>query len=135
VRYEGTNNTTLTVHTNVVTLNGTIILQILKSLCKTLNSKDPGLEAYVIGNMARPLLSYGPKNSRSMRRTFLYIEAIQKFEQEMREVDLSEAYKKARPAFNGRLERNFVVLKDQQGEDAREVEQVATGANLEPIKK
>jgi hypothetical protein len=108
----------------------------LKSLCRTLNAKDPGLEAYVIGNMSRPLLSHGPKNSRSLRRTYLYIEAIQKFAEDFKNVDLSEAYKKARPAFTGRLERNFVVLKDSlEGETAMDVDQVATGANLEPLKK
>jgi hypothetical protein len=71
-----------------------------------------------------------------MRRTYLYIEAIQKFEKEFKDVDLSEAYKKAQPAFTGRLERNFVVLKDNQGgATAMDIDQVATGANLEPIKQ
>ncbi len=111
-------------------------MQILKSLCRSLNSKDPGVEAYVIGNMARPLLSHGPKNSRSMRRTYLYVEAISKFGEELKTVDLTEAYKKARPAFTGRLERNFIVLKDQPGEETpMETDPVVTGANLEPLKK
>jgi hypothetical protein len=101
-----------------------------------LNSKDPGLEAYVIGNTTRPLLSYGPKNSRTMRRSFLYVEALQKFEAVLGELDLSEAYKKAKPAFTGKLERTFVVLKDNPGEESpMELDTVATGANLEPINK
>ncbi len=70
-----------------------------------------------------------------MRRTYLYIDALQKFEAEIKDLDLSEAYKKALPAFAGRLERNFIVLKDGQGDTAMEVDTVATGANLEPLKK
>jgi hypothetical protein len=94
------------------------------------------LEAYVIGNTTRPLLSHGPKNSRTMRRTYMYLDALQKFEAEFEGLDLTEAYKKARPAFTGKLERTFVVLKDNPGEEtAMEVDNVATGANLEPLKK
>jgi hypothetical protein len=112
------------------------ILQILKSLCRVLNSKDPGIEAYVIGNQSRPLLSHGPKNSRTMRRTYLYVEAIQKFGMEASELDLAEAYKKARPSFVCKMERSFILLKDKPGEEQpMDVEVAATGANLEPIKK
>ena len=106
----------------------------MKSLSKVLNEKDPGLEAYVIGNATRPLLSYGPKNSRSMRRTYLYVEALQKFEKEVQGIDLTEAYKRAKPAFTGKLERSFIVLKDNPGEETEmDVEQILTGANAEPM--
>jgi hypothetical protein len=81
-------------------------------------------------------MSHGPKNSRSMRRTYLFVEALQKFEEDIKDVDLTEAYKKARPAFTGRLERNFVVLRDKPGEEsAMEIDPVVTGANLEPLKR
>jgi hypothetical protein len=72
-----------------------------------LNEKDPGLEAYVIGNATRPLLLYGPKNSRSMRRTYLYVEALQKFDKEVQGMDLTEAYRRAKPAFTG-IERLYL---------------------------
>jgi hypothetical protein len=93
------------------------------------------LDAYVIGNAIRPLLSYGPKNSRTMRRTFLYVDAIQKFEGEIKGLDLSEAYKKAKPSFTGKLERTFIVLKDLPGEETAMEVEPATGANAEPLKK
>ncbi len=81
-------------------------------------------------------MSYGPKNSRSLRRTYLYVEAILKFEAETKELDLTEAYKKARPSFIGKMERSFILLKDAPGEEQpMETESAATGANLEPIKK
>jgi len=55
---------------------------------------------------------------------------LRKFEKEAAEMDLTEAYKKARPAFIGRMERTFIVLKDGPG-DAVDV--VATGSNMEPV--
>jgi hypothetical protein len=106
----------------------------LKSLCRVLNAKDPSLDCYVIGNNVRPLLSYGPKNSRTLRRTFMYVEALQKFEADTKNLDLTEAYKKARPAFTGKLERNFLLLKDNPGEEDMDMEP-ATGANAEPLSK
>jgi hypothetical protein len=79
-------------------------------------------------------MSYGPKNSRTLRRTYLYVEAVQKFEAEARGLDLTEAYKKAKPAFTGKLERSFILLKDNPGEEQpMEIESAATGANLEPL--
>jgi hypothetical protein len=108
----------------------------LKSICKYLNAKDPGLDAYVVNNQPRPILSHGPKNSRTTRRSYLYIEAVQKFGPDPKELDLSEAYKKAKPAFTGRLERSFILLKDNPGEEeAMDLDSVATGANLEPLFK
>jgi hypothetical protein len=80
-------------------------------------------------------MSHGPKNSRTLRRTYMYMEAIQKFEEQTRGLDLTEAYKKAKPAFTGKLERNFVLLKDGPGEELpMDTGSVATGANAEPLK-
>jgi hypothetical protein len=65
----------------------------------------------------------------------MYLEAIQKFEENTKGLDLTEAYKKARAAFTGKLERNFVLLKDGPGEELpMETEAIATGANAEPLK-
>ncbi len=94
-----------------------------------MNAKDATLDTYVIGNQARPLLSYGIKGSKTTRRTYLYVEAVRKFEKEAREIDLTEAYKRARPAFTGRLERTFILLKDNEGEE----EPMLTGSNTEPL--
>ncbi len=105
-------------------------------MCKKLNDKDPGLDCYVVNNVPRPIMSYGPKNSRSMRRSYLFIDAIKKFANETKGLDLSEAYKKAKPSFTGCLERTFVLLKDNPGEeDPMDLETAATGANLEPLFK
>jgi hypothetical protein len=75
------------------------------------------------------LLSYGTKGAKATRRTYMYVEAVRKFEKEVKEIDLTEAYKKARPAFTGRLERTFIVLRDNEGEE----EPMATGSNAEPL--
>ena len=87
------------------------------------------MDAYVVGNAARPLLSHGPKGTRQNRRSYLYVEALRKFEKEALEMDLTEANKKARPAFVGRMERTFIVLKDNPGEEVA----VVTGSNKEPV--
>jgi len=84
----------------------------------------------VVGNAARPLLSHGTKGSRQNRRSYLYVEALRKFEMEAMNMDLAESYKKARPSFIGRMERTFIVLKDNPGE---EIPEVATGSNKEPV--
>ena len=73
-------------------------------------------------------MSHGFKGTKVNRRSYLYVEAIRKFEKEVKELDLSEAYRRARPAFIGRLERTFIVLKDTVG-----VVVEASGSNMEPI--
>ncbi len=94
------------------------------------------MDAYVVNNQPRPILSHGPKNSRTTRRSYLYIDAVQKFGPEPSALDLSEAYKKAKPAFTGQLERTFILLKDNPGEEEEmDLDSVATGANLEPLFK
>ncbi len=85
----------------------------------------------MIGNAQRPLLSYGVKNDRSTRRTLLYVEALTRFEKEASELDLTDAYARARPSFKGKLERTFLILKDNPGE----AEELASGANAVPLKK
>jgi hypothetical protein len=94
-----------------------------------LNAKDSTLDAYVIGNAPRPLLSYGVKGQKTSRRTYLYVEALTKFEKEAKEIDLTDAYKRARPGFTGKLERTFIILKDNQDEDV----EMVSGSNAEPI--
>jgi hypothetical protein len=47
------------------------------------------------------------------------------------QLDLSDAYKKAKPMYAGRLERTFVILKDNQPPEL----EAATGSNREPVGK
>lgn len=105
-------------------------MQILRSLSKVINETDKGVDSYCITNTARPLLSVGPKGGKGSRRTYLFVEALRKYNEEIKRLDLSEAYKKALPMYAGRLERTFVVLKEgQTGEP------LITGGNREPIGK
>ena len=64
------------------------------------------------------------------RKTYLYVEALKRYSQEVSQMDLREAYKLAHPVYTGRLEHTFIVLKDtpQGGPD-----QATTGPNNEPI--
>jgi len=93
-----------------------------------LNDKSDGNDAYVITNTSRPLLSHGPKGVKGNRRTHLYVEALRKFEEKCKKIDLTEAYKRAKPMYNGRLERTFAILKDEGTQT-----EMMTGANMEPV--
>lgn len=86
------------------------------------------MNAFCIGNTARPLLSVGPKDVRGGRKTYLFVEALKKYQDEARVMDLVESYKKALPMYKGRLEHTFVVLKDKEN-DA----QPTSGSNNEPL--
>jgi len=102
---------------------------VLRSLSKLINEKNPTLDSYCIGNSTRPLLSVGAKGTKGRsRKTYLYVEALRRYEEELGRLDLTEAYKKALPVYKGRLEHSFVVLKDDVGDVPQ-----ATGGNNEPI--
>jgi hypothetical protein len=103
----------------------------LKLLAKQLNTKNDGTDSWCITNAIRPLLSHGPKGVKGgARRSLLYIEAVRKFSAEIKHLDLTDVYRRALPSFAGRLERNFVVLKDDY---KLPDEQTTSGANTEPI--
>lgn len=92
-----------------------------------MNEKDPTIESFCIGNTTRPLFSYGPRGTKGSRRTYLYVEALRRFKMEATDMNLDEAYKRAKPVYDGRLEHTFIVLKENHDV------QKATGANQEPI--
>lgn len=105
------------------------MLQILRSLCKIINSKDESVDSYCSGNATRPLMSYGPKGGKGSRRTYLYVEALRKFPEEVKQMDLRDAYKKALPRYAGRLEHTFVILKDSEAQK----QGLMTGSNNVPL--
>ncbi len=69
------------------------------------------------------------KGLKASRRTYLYVDALTKFEKEAKELDLTEAYKRARPSFTGKLERTFIILKDDVDKDV----EMVSGSNAEPV--
>ena len=103
--------------------------QILKSLSKVIMEQNPGTDAFCITNANRPLMSVGSKGIRGGRKTYLYVEAIRKFQDEVRVLNLDEAYKLARNQYVGRMEHTFIVLK----EDATVSKTMITGANSVPM--
>lgn len=56
----------------------------------------------------------------------MFVESLRRFKEEAKELDLSEAYKRACPMYNGRLEHTFIVLKESQTAQC-------SGANKEPL--
>ena len=101
----------------------------MKLLAKRISETDKANDAYCITNAARPLLSYGPKESKGNRRTFVYVEALRRFVQELKGLDLTEVYKRARHVYGGRMQHTFAVLK----EDGPDTNIELTGANAEPM--
>jgi hypothetical protein len=84
------------------------------------------MDAYCVANGARPLLSYGAKGTRVGRKTFLFVQALRQWESLIPQMDLTEAYKRARNSFAGKMEQLFVVLKEDGGTPV-------TGSNIQPI--
>ncbi len=85
------------------------------------------MDAYCVQNGARPLLSYGAKGTRVGRKTFLFVSALRQWEGLHGSMDLTEAYKRARNGFVGKMEQLFVVLKEPDGTPV-------SGANQEPVR-
>lgn len=70
------------------------------------------MDAYCVPNGVRPLLSYGAKGTRIGRKTFIFTAALKNWEHLHSQMDLGEAYKKARNTYAGKMEQVFVVLKE-----------------------
>ncbi len=85
------------------------------------------MDAYCVSNGVRPLLSYGPKGTRVGRKTYIFTTALKTFESLLPKMDLTEAYKKARNTFAGKMEQVFVVLKEGV------YSEMMSGANAEPL--
>lgn len=63
----------------------------------------------------------------------MFVESLRRFPKECARMDLTEAYKRAKPMFDGRLEHTFVVLKDEHV--VTEQAEKASGSNRVPIGK
>jgi len=93
--------------------------------------KNDGTDAYCISNTSRPLLCVGPRGGKGNRQTYLFVEALRKYQDDIKKADLIESYKKAKPMYDGRLERTFVVLKDDYVQPTGLLQ--VTGGNQEPL--
>jgi hypothetical protein len=85
------------------------------------------MDAYCVANGVRPLLSYGAKGTRAGRKTYIFTSALKNWESLHSKMDLSEAYKKARNTFAGKMEQVFVVLKEGV------YSEMVTGSNQQPL--
>ncbi len=83
-----------------------------------IKQQSPTMDAYCVANGVRPLLSYGAKGTRIGRKTFLFVQALRQWESLIPQMDLTEAYKRARNTFAGKMEQLFVVLKEDGGNPA-----------------
>ena len=92
-----------------------------------IKSQNSSMDAYCVANGIRPLLSYGAKGTRIGRKTFLFVAALKQWEHLHSSMDLTEAYKRARNTFTGKVEHMFVVLKEGGAPLG------VTGANSVPV--
>ena len=106
---------------------GYLTFQILKSLSEEIKKQSPTMDAYCVANGNSPLLSYGAKGTRVGRKTFLFVPALRQWENLHSAMDLTEAYKRARSTFTGKMEQMFVVLKETQTDEP------TTGPNKVPV--
>ena len=102
----------------------------MKVLGEKISEGDRFNDAYCVSNGIRPLLSYGVKDSKTGRKTFLYVEALRRFVNEMTKVDLTAIQRRARQSHGGRMEHTFAVLKEVT-EDPMDME--VSGSNNEPV--
>jgi hypothetical protein len=58
------------------------------------------------------VLSVKEKGTEKTPMSFTFIDAVARYGREMVEEDFEEAYRRAGRAFQGRLQQNFVVLRD-----------------------
>lgn len=98
-------------------------------LGKRISETDNANDAYCITNAARPLLSFGPKGAKGNRRTFVYVEALRRFHQELKALDLTDIYKRARHVYGGRMQHTFAVLT----EDGPDTNIEVSGSNAVPL--
>lgn len=104
----------------------------MKLLAKQINESDNANDAFCVTNAARPLLSFGPKNTKGNRRTYLYVEALRRFNQDLKKLNLTDVYKRAKPVYGGRMQHTFGVLKEE-GPDTNIDLNIPSGANAEPV--
>jgi hypothetical protein len=109
------------------------MFQILKLLAKQISDQEKENDAFCVTTAARPLLSYGSRTVRGNRRTFLYAEALRKFNQEVKKLNLQDIYKRAKPTYAGKMQHTFAILKEDGPDPNLDLDNAASGSNAEPI--
>ena len=85
------------------------------------------MDAYCVANGVRPLLSYGAKGTKVGRKTYIFTAALKQWESLHAQMDLTEAYRRARNTFAGKMEQVFVVLKENGGQNLSGANQIPVG--------
>ncbi len=94
-------------------------IDILKAIARRItNSED---QAYVSGFISRPMMhikkSVAPVNTRPLQ-SFTFTDAVSRFSNLLKKDELKTAYERAGMAFRGQLSQTFVVLKEEDQDDA-----------------
>jgi hypothetical protein len=104
---------------NSINVGTRVRIEILKAIAKKVTN-DQDL-AYVVSFISRPVMHIKLKNDLANKpsKSYTFIDAVKQYGSRLNKTDLQAAYAKAGKAFSGQLEQNFVVLKEQDSEEAQ----------------
>ncbi len=104
---------------NSINVGTHVQIEILKTIAKKITNEHEF--AYVVSFISRPVIHFKLKNDTSLKalKSYTFIDAVKQFGDRLNKTDLVGAYAKARKAFAGQLEQNFVVLEESDSEEAQ----------------
>jgi len=100
---------------NSVGLTTRIRVDILKALARKVSNMS--VSAHVLAFVSRPVMHVRPKIGsvdKTPPRTFTFVDAVVQYGHLLKQVELSDAYRRAGIAFKGQLEQLFVVLREKE---------------------
>jgi len=109
---------------NSVGLTTRIRVDILKALARKVSNMS--VSAHVLAFVSRPVMHVRPKIGsvdKTPPRTFTFVDAVVQYGHLLKQVELSDAYRRAGIAFKGQLEQLFVVLREKDETAAKNTRQ------------
>ncbi len=100
---------------NSVNLATRVRVDILKALARKVS--DSNLVAYAVPFVSRPVMQIRSKEAgvSTGARSFSFTDAVAKYGHQLRQFELSDAYRRAGNHFVGQMEQQFLVLREQAG--------------------
>jgi hypothetical protein len=100
---------------NCVGLTTRIRVDILKAMAKKISNNS--ISAHVVAFALRPVMHVRPKAGSvdsTPPRTYTFVDAAVQYGHLLKQVELSEAYRRVGTAFKGKLEQIFIVLREKE---------------------
>jgi len=100
---------------NCVGLTTRIRVDILKAMAKKISNNS--ISAHVVAFASRPVMHVRPKAGsvdNNPPRTYTFVDAAVQYGHLLKQVELTEAYRRVGTAFKGQLEQIFVILREKE---------------------